>query len=151
MSKKTETLESAHFSTGNGGMTFEIVRASYGTDASYHLVHELSHYGVRQIVQIPVNDIEMMDEMILMMQRARAAMPPVPSYYQTSRIYRKVIDGVPVKEPEPDPKEMMDESYGEDMSDTDEEDASVINKVMASPSVKVATFGQFSKAKPPGP
>jgi hypothetical protein len=141
MSKKTETLESTHFSTGNGGMTFEIVRDSYGQDASYHLVHELSHYGVRQAVQIPVNDIEMMDEMILMMQRARAAMTPVPSYYQTSRIYRKFIDGVPVKEPEPDPKEMMGDS----------EDALVINRVMTGPNVKVATFGQFSKVKPPGP
>lgn len=149
--KKTETLESSHFSTGNGGMTFEMVRATHGSDIAYYMVHELSHYGVKQTVQIPVNDLAMMDEMIGMMQRTRAAMAPVQSYYQTSRIYRQIIDGVPVVEPEPEQDAEATESMCDtDMCDaTDADDATSV--VTVGPNVRVGTFGQFSKAKPPTP
>ncbi|RYD48267.1 MAG: hypothetical protein EOP83_26760 [Verrucomicrobiaceae bacterium] len=98
MAKRVEVLESSHFSTGNGGATFEIERISYdGSHATYQLIHEISHYGLTQESRVMVNDLGMMDEMIAMMQRARAEMArnaQQPAY--GSRVSRRVIDGVPV-------------------------------------------------------
>ncbi|RYE96487.1 MAG: hypothetical protein EOO77_40880 [Oxalobacteraceae bacterium] len=85
--------------------------------------------------------------MIGMMQRTRAAMAPVQSYYQTSRIYRQIIDGIPVVEPEPEQDAEATESMCDtDMGDaTDEDDESSV--ITVGPNVKVATTGQFSKMK----
>ena len=104
MTTQRKTYEYSSFSTGNGGASFKIVRDSESDGdeyPQYKMVSEVSHYGLTQSSEAVIHDIGVMDEMIAMMQRARAAIAveneSFAGYPGKARISQMVVDSTVVQ------------------------------------------------------